>query len=220
MSEKIRTFNNLVKSKKTIYKIEGLKTFLIEKWLVILIISLFFSGMFLGSLYVNHSSGAIAEKITEYCKTLILDRSTMNNIDIFKNAICKYIIFILLTYFLGLFSLGVPFICLMPLSFGISNGVLCGYIYQNYSFRGLGYCLTTIYPSLMIVIILFILGACESIQMSIDTFKMQSDKSIVSTGNLLKKYTYRYLILVGILIVVCIFEALLCNLFFGYFGIK
>lgn len=205
---------------KSKYNLNNLKAFLIEKWLVVLILSLFFSGMFLGSFYINHADSEITNKIIEYCKTLISTRASQTSIGIFKNGLVKYFIFIVFTYFLGLCSFGVPLIFFTPLAFGISNGILCGYIYETYSFNGLMYCVSTIYPSLMIVVILLVLGSCESFQMSIDTLKMQTDKSIVATGNLLKKYTYRYLILLGILIVACIFESLLCNLFIVRFALN
>lgn len=214
MSEKIKLFKRF-----RTYNVTDLKTVMTEKWQVVLLISLFWAGLFIGSFFINNAEGEILTRINAILQDNFSSRASETLPGIFFDALIKYGVFLLLAFFFGLCGLGYPIVVIIPLFCGTANGIMSGYLYQSFGLTGLFYCLLTIYPALAIAVVSLIMGSCESMEMSKTILAVLMDKHHLTTENPLKRYTYQYGILLLIVIGACIIEALLCHFFLGRFGL-
>lgn len=214
MSERIKLFK-----RRQNFNAQNIKTLMTEKWQVVLLISLFWAGLFIGSFYINNAEGEIAKQISSIMQDNFSSRGEDTTLAIFSNSLIKYGIFLALTFFFGICGLGYPIVIMIPLFCGIANGLMSGYLYQNFGITGLFYCLLTMYPSLAISVVSLIMGACESMEMSKTILAILTDKHHLSSENPLKRYAYQYAILTGIIILACITEIILCHFFLGKFNI-
>ncbi len=212
MSERIKQFK-----RTTIYNTSNIKTIMTEKWQVVLLISLFTAGIFIGSFFINNAEGEIVTKISSIMHENFSGREKDTSLQLFTDAFIKYAVFLLLTFFFGLCGLGYPIVATVPLLCGIANGLMSGYLYQSFGLHGLFYCLLTIYPSLAISVTSLIIGACESMEMSKTILAILIDKHHKSTETPLKRYAYQYSILTSIVIFSCITETVLCHFFLNKF---
>ena len=177
MSERIKQFNR----RQFHFNTQNIKTLMTEKWQVVLLISLFWAGLFIGAFYVNNAEGEIAERIKSIMHQSFSSRSSDTLRSIFSDALIKYGVFLAAAFFFGLCGLGYPITAVVPLLCGIANGLQSGYIYQAFGIKGLFYCLLTIYPALAIAVTSLILGSCESMEMSKIILKILTDKHHITT---------------------------------------
>ena len=214
MSERIKLFK-----RRQNFNTQNIKTLMTEKWQVVLLISLFWAGLFIGSFYINNAEGEIAKQVSSIMQDNFSSREGSNTFAIFSDALIKYGIFLALAFFLGLCGLGYPIVVTIPLFCGIANGLMSGYLYQTFGITGLFYCLLTMYPSLAISVVSLIMGACESMEMSKTILAILTDKHHLSSENPLKRYAYQYAILTAIIIFASITELILCYFFLNRFAL-
>lgn len=215
MSERIR----VSKVSKLGYKAFKIRTLMTERWQVVLLISLFWSGLIIGCIYVNSGEGETLEKMRDLISGNLSSRVEYTSFQLFKNAIFKYSVFLILSFFLGLSGVGYPFVCAVPLLCGISNGLITGYLYGTFGIKGFLYCLVTMYPSMVLSLVALIVGSCESLEMSLNIFKILADKNRISKENLLRKYGYQFFILFSLVVASGITETIVCNLFLHKFNL-
>ncbi len=194
-------------------KLHNLKTVMTEKWQVVLLVSLFWAGLFVGSFFINNAEGEIVTQINSIMQDNFSSRSSDTLFGLFSDAFVKYGVFLALAFFFGLCGLGYPIVIIVPLLCGIANGLMTGYLYQNFGIHGLFYCLLTMYPSLAIAVVSLIMGACESMEMSKTILAILMDKHHLTTENPLKRYAYQYAILLAVIIFACLVETVLCHFF-------
>ena len=213
MSEKTR-----VSKFNASYRAMKLKTIMTEKWQVVLLVSLFWAGLIIGCLYIGNAEGTMYDRLTSVITENVVGRAAYSGVQIFKSAIFKYGLFLFASFLFGLSAVGYPGVLAIPLFSGIANGIISGFVYTSFGWKGFFYCLSTLYPGLIISMVALIIGSCESLEMSVSIFKIAMDKNRLSNENTLKKYLYQYMILFGITIAACIFEVLMCNLFLPKFS--
>lgn len=194
-----------------------------KNWKSIIFLFLFTFGILLGTyiLKQNHdfTSTTLANILNEY---ISLKRGNT----ILDNFIASFkvnFIFVLLTFMLGFCAIGTPFITLVPVIKGIGMGLFCGYLYLNYNFSGLGYCVLIIYPGL--IISLFALLSASNFSLS---FSYEMLLSLFGTNNTKKKnlgaehqlkiFCIRYIIIFIISIIGSIVDSLTIKLFSGLFN--
>ncbi len=211
MSERIKLYKRGMSS--------DLKTLMTEKWQVVLLISLFWAGLFIGSFFINNAEGEIVTRINAIMQYNFSSREEDTIFAIFSDALIKYGVFLTLAFFFGLCGLGYPIVVIVPLFCGIANGLMSGYLYQNFGISGLFYCLLTMYPSLTIAVVSLIMGACESMEMSKTILAILMDKHHLTTENPLKRYAYQYVILLAVIVLACVLEIVLCHFFLEKFGL-
>lgn len=201
------------------YNASDLKTIMTEKWQVVLLVSLFWAGLFIGSFYINNAEGEIVNQISGIMQENFSARNTGSSLELFKDAVLKYGVFLFLAFFFGICGLGYPLVALVPLLCGIANGLMSGYLYQVFGISGLLYCLLTIYPSLVVAVVALVMGGCESLEMSKNILIMLIDKHHITVENSLKRYLYQYSILLAIIIFASIVEIFLCHFFLSKFSL-
>lgn len=214
MSERIKLFKSI-----KAYRITDLKTVMTERWQVVLLISLFWAGLFIGSFFINNAEGEMLTRINAILHDNFSSRASDTLAGIFFDALIKYGVFLLLAFFFGLCGLGYPIVVSVPLLCGIANGIMSGYLYHNFGITGLFYCLITIYPSLTVSVVSLIMGACESMEMSKTILAVLMDKHHLTSENPLKRYAYQYSILLGIVVFSAVIEALICHFLLGKFAL-
>lgn len=215
MSEKIK----VSKIAQLRYRSWDLKTIMIEKWQVVLLICLFWAGMLIGCIFINGDKSVLLSKIERIIESGYAARTEYTGFQLFKNSLLTHGLFLVLSYFFGMSAIGYPFICLIPLLCGVSNGMVTGFIYSSFGIKGFLYCLTTVYPGLVIALVALIIGSCEALHMSVDIFRILSDKNRISTENSARKYGYQFCILSGIIILSAVADTVLCNFFLERFNL-
>ena len=90
MSEKIK----VSKINQLRYKSWDIKTVMIEKWQVVLLVSLFWAGMIIGCIYIN-KDGDLISKIEKIIESGYAARGSYTSLKLFFNALFTHGIFLL-----------------------------------------------------------------------------------------------------------------------------
>ncbi len=67
-----------------------------------------------------------------------------------------------LSIFFAFSLIGYPILVTLPFFRGLGVGAICGYMYLNFGVKGIGFCLLTIYPGLIISVMALSRSVCES----------------------------------------------------------
>ncbi len=128
-------------------------------------------------------------------------------------------VFVLLAFFSGLSGLGIPFISLVNVLFGVICGSFCGIYYVNYGMKGIGFFSLVYLPCYAITAATLIKCCCESLKISFNVFSFLSGNTVNQSKNkkLLKDYIFSYLILSIPLILASILNIAGFKLFSGLF---
>ena len=200
-----------------IYNGKILKDILKNSRIFILVV-LFCAGLLLGALSLNNNY-EITEKIDEITESLLVLKKEGDISEIFFSSLISNFIFILISIFLGFSLVGYPFIWWIPLVKGLGIGILTGYLYSYFSFKGVGYSLIIIYPAMIVSTFALILSCNDSIIYSKNAFM----KSIKGRGEFEKDetkiYIIRNIIYLLIVIVSSVADTLLAKIFSNLFKI-
>ncbi len=134
-------------------------------------------------------------------------------------AIISFCPYIVIAYMFGTSILGcavLPSVCTTK---GFFDGILVAYIYQNYSLSGMGYTVLILAPFLVLSTFLLILACRESVCFSsrILMNTLPRGTSYNLSGDF-KLYSFRYIFLLILSIVVSIFNSILSAIFVSYFN--
>jgi cytochrome c oxidase subunit IV len=193
-------------------KIKGIEF----NWLMFIFVSLFFGGLILGCLTVKNRDVFILNKMSEIYSTYLLNKNTYTPLQIFINTFLLSTSSVVVSFFIGLCALGVPFIMCLPFVSGGIIGAVSGYMYETYLLKGLGYCAIIIFPAATIILVAQISSCKESMMMSKDML------SILATGrnkqaNRFKDYCIKHIVFTGVCASAALIEAVLFKLFSGLF---
>ena len=104
---------------------------------------------------------------------------------------------VLISFFSGLSGLGLPFLALVNVFYGIFCGLLCCSYFVNYNLKGIAFFSLINLPCYAITAATLIKCCCESLKTSLNVFSFFCGNTINQTKNknLFKEYALTYLIL-------------------------
>ncbi len=129
-------------------------------------------------------------------------------------------VFVLFAFLSGLSGLGVPFISLVNVLFGIICGVFCGIYYVNYGMQGIGFFSLVYLPCYAITAATLVKCCCESLKISFEVFSFLSGNNTNQSKNkkLFKDYILNYLILCIPIIMASVLNIAGFKIFIGLFS--
>lgn len=195
-----------------IYNGKILKDILKNSRIFILVV-FFVAGLLLGAISLN-GNFETTEKTAEITESLLLLKREGNISEIFFSSLLSNLIYVLISIFLGFSLVGYPLIWWIPLLKGLGIGILTGYLYSYFSFKGIGYALIIIYPAMIISTFALILSCNDSIIYSKNAFM----KSIKGRGEFEKDETKIYIIRNIIYLLIVIVSSVADTLFAKIFS--
>ena len=148
----------LIGTKKTLnfHKYSLKATEIMSNWKLFLPIIFSFAGIISGCIG-GKGEGKLYLKITDYFTTVILTRDITS---------IGSELFLIVIFFLGLSVFGALITNVMPLIYGYIIGCISFFLYNEYTLKGLGYCIIMIFPYGTLCLLAIVLCCRESINMS------------------------------------------------------
>lgn len=157
----------LIGTKKTLnfHKYSLKATEIISNWKLFLPIIFSFAGIISGCIG-GKGEGKLYLKITDYFTTVILTRDITSIGSEFLIYLIFPAVFLIVIFFLGLSVFGALITNVMPLIYGYIIGCISFFLYNEYTLKGLGYCIIMIFPYGTLCLLAIVLCCRESINMS------------------------------------------------------
>lgn len=157
----------LIGTKKTLnfHKYSLKATEIMSNWKLFLPIIFSFSGIISGCIG-GKGEGKLFLKITDYFTTVILTRDITSIGSEFLIYLIFPAVFLIVIFFLGLSVFGALITNVMPLIYGYIIGCISFFLYNEYTLKGLGYCIIMIFPYGTLCLLAIVLCCRESINMS------------------------------------------------------
>ncbi len=157
----------LIGTKKTLnfHKYSLKATEIMSNWKLFLPIIFLFAGIISGCIG-GKGEGKLFLKITDYFTTVILTRDITSIGSEFLIYLIFPAVFLIVIFFLGLSVFGALITNVMPLIYGYIIGCISFFLYNEYTLKGLGYCIIMIFPYGTLCLLAIVLCCRESINMS------------------------------------------------------
>lgn len=157
----------LIGTKKTLnfHKYSLKATEIMSNWKLFLPIIFSFAGIISGC-FGGKGEGKLYLKITDYFTTVILTRDITSIGSEFLIYLIFPAVFLIVIFFLGLSVFGAVITNVMPLIYGYIIGCISFFLYNEYTLKGLGYCIIMIFPYGTLCLLAIVLCCRESINMS------------------------------------------------------
>ena len=157
----------LIRTKKTLnfHKYSLKATEIMSNWKLFLPIIFSFAGIISGCIG-GKGEGKLYLKITDYFTTVILTRDITSIGSEFLIYLIFPAVFLIVIFFLGLSVFGAVITNVMPLIYGYIIGCISFFLYNEYTLKGLGYCIIMIFPYGTLCLLAIVLCCRESINMS------------------------------------------------------
>lgn len=157
----------LIGTKKTLnfHKYSLKATEIMSNWKLFLPIIFTFAGIISGCIG-GKGEGKLFFKITDYFTTVILTRDITSIGSEFLIYLIFPAVFLIVIFFLGLSVFGALITNVMPLIYGYIIGCISFFLYNEYTLKGLGYCIIMIFPYGTLCLLAIVLCCRESINMS------------------------------------------------------
>lgn len=158
---------SLIGTKKTLnfHKYSLKATEIMTNWKLFLPIIFTFAGIISGCIG-GKGEGKLFLKITDYFTTVILTRDITSIGSEFLIYLIFPAVFLIVIFFLGLSVFGAVITNVMPLIYGYITGCISFFLYNEYTLKGLGYCIIMIFPYGTLCLLAIVLCCRESINMS------------------------------------------------------
>lgn len=168
----------LIGTKKTLnfHKYSLKATEIMSNWKLFLPIIFSFAGIISGC-FGGKGEGKLYLKITDYFTTVILTRDITSIGSEFLIYLIFPAVFLIVIFFLGLSVFGALITNVMPLIYGYIIGCISFFLYNEYTLKGLGYCIIMIFPYGTLCLLAIVLCCRESINMSEYIMKSISKKT-------------------------------------------
>lgn len=157
----------LIGTKKTLnfHKYSLKATEIMSNWKLFLPIIFTFAGIISGCIG-GKGEEKLYLKITDYFTTVILTRDITSIGSEFLIYLIFPAVFLIVIFFLGLSVFGALITNVMPLIYGYIIGCISFFLYNEYTLKGLGYCIIMIFPYGTLCLLAIVLCCRESINMS------------------------------------------------------
>lgn len=158
---------SLIGTKKTLnfHKYSLKATEIMSNWKLFLPIIFSFAGIISGC-FGGKGEGKLYLKITDYFTTVILTREITSIGSEFLIYLIFPAVFLIVIFFFGLSVFGALITNVMPLIYGYIIGCISFFLYNEYTLKGLGYCIIMIFPYGTLCLLAIVLCCRESINMS------------------------------------------------------
>ncbi len=157
---------------------------------------LFLCGFLIGLLTVKNGDENFKNSLKDFLTEMFKSYETLNFLSVFLSSLITFLIFPFFSYIFGLCAVGIPIILFLPITIGLTSGLLIGIFYSLYALQGLGFSALIIIPSITIITATLIKCCGVSLNMSIEAISLLSGfSSPLKNQNQLKEYSLSFLVL-------------------------
>lgn len=162
---------------------------------------IFVCGLILGITIIKNSDKGICSLIFEIIKRNLITLKNSSFLNIFSGTFLSLFITIFYIYLFGLCCIGIPFIGIAPLVWGVFSGIVVSSFYSLFGFSGLGYCCIINIPCYAITAATIIRGCCVGANMSNEIFiSLISGELKKQSENMIKSYSIKFIALIVFLV--------------------
>ncbi len=209
---KKKIISNLNQKRKTFLKL------ILENKLLSILIIILLSGMIVGTICTKFSDEDLTEKLDFLFASSLKARLGQSMIDTFIASFTSSFIFTATLIFMGLSIWGIALIPIVPFIRGFGLGLIAGFLYSHYGFKGVLFHILVLLPGIFLSSIGIILESKYSLNLSsriISTFS--SKRMSENSRKTLKIYFLRSSYIFIILAISSFIDTILNTLFVGLF---
>ena len=189
--------------------LEDIKEIILKKKIILIgVLIVFVLGLLFGSIYItilsNNDKKELLENVSLYFNNLKYI-SIQDKLNIFKESFIKNIIYFLFIWLLGVSIIGFPIVLIMIFYRSFLIGFSISSIFAKYKISGLYKIIIYIFPSKIILLVLSILLAAFSINLSNRVVTSCIKKKTLNFN----AYMGKYFLLLLICIIVCTITSLI-----------
>lgn len=193
--------------------IEGLR----ENGIIITLTFLFVFGIVLGSVFCGYSDSILVFSKSSFANFIDV-RATSSFIKIFINSFLYSLIYCGVVFISGTSVVGTILVPTTVFFKGLSYGAVCGFMYLEYSLKGISFNALIYIPSSIIYVFSLIIFSREATNFSLSLAKLFSPSGVcISIYNEFKKYFIRFLIFLLVVLLSSIIDGLMSLWLIGYF---
>ena len=199
--------------------LEDIKEIILKKKTIILaVLMIFVLGLLFGSIYItilsNEDKKELLNNVNIYFDS-IKSISFQDKLNIFKECFIKNIIYVLFIWLLGISIIGFPIILIMIFYKSFLLGFSISSIFAKYKLLGLYKIIIYIFPSKILLIILSLILAVYSINISNRVVSCCLKKKTLNFNAYMSKYFLMLLISIIIIVIISLFEAFITPLLYN-----
>lgn len=183
----------------------------------IILYSLFLCGFIIGIFFIKNCENESRDALGTLLNNHISAKCDSDFISCFCGSVFLLILFIVITFMLGLCAVGTPFICLIPLVFGFVCSCYVSLMLINYNLKGVLYCVMVDLLPYAITTASLMKCCCESTKISINLFGCIAGDVALRGKNTFKEYVLFYLILCIPVIIGALINTICFKIFQGLF---
>lgn len=198
------------------------RTFFQENWKVLLLFCLLLIGIFIGAGQV--ASGSSKDQIRLLSESYSAAREGKAFFSVFISSLASALPFVFFVLISGFSLIGMPFILVVPMFYGLGYGVVSGYIYAENGLQGLIYNFLLIVPHTFLFLIALLFMCRESMRLSGRLFTevllgRKNNPMGTATGfhDDLKLYFMRYFVYLFLVISAAFLDAFCATVFSNFF---
>lgn len=167
------------------------------------------TGILIGSVAAGSNASNENSLIFQIHNSFIQSKTEQSFLELFWEAFLSEFLYLLVCYISGLCAIGVPFLFIIPLTYGIGKGIIFGFLYATSGFAGIlnGILFHSVQGTGLALLIIIALK--KSYKMSRQTFITLSSNSCSDNILTFKKYNQFYIIILIISALFCSVDALL-----------
>ena len=175
---------------------------------IIILTTLIGFGIIVGALIISKASlnlsGSISVIYGNYVSA-IREKSFWTNL---TDTFFTSIIYLVLIFIMGTNAVGIPFIYFITCIKGISIGIINGYLYASFGFKGVGFSTLVLFPYALISGVIIILAGDSAIKLSRGIFLDLINKGSTAREITIKKYCINFVIYTAFFIIASVIDAI------------
>ena len=166
-------------------------------------------GLLIGSVAAGSSAADEKSILYQINAHYTQSKSQHSLLQLFGERFISAFTYMLICYVSGLCAIGTPILFLVPIIYGIGEGIILGFIYANNGFNGV--LNGVIFHSLQetCLLLLLIVALKKSKKMSRQTLNALSPNYSDNNAITFKKYNQFYIVIIIITAIICILDALM-----------
>lgn len=182
--------------KSVVIRAKGIKPIKLD-YKVLLFFSLMICGIIIGVSLIKNSDSEFKGLVKSLIDSINNTKSNNLLFSCLLFVIGWLLVPLIVAFFSGLSGLGLPFLALLNVLYGMFCGLFCGIYYVCFGLHGIGFFSLVNLPCYAITAATLIKCCCESLKMSFNVFSFLSGNCINQSKNknMLKEYILTYLIL-------------------------
>lgn len=180
--------------------------------------SFFLTGIAVGALMVKYlEEGQIIE--LNYALTYLIDSyksdtsSLLRPVEVLVVSLRKNVLFLLISWLLGLVWMGAPFVLLLLAWKGFTIGFTVAFIISLFSLKGMLFCIGAVMPHNFLLVPAYIFAAALSMTHSLLKFKKRFFKKNVDTRCYLRQYCHLMFFMLVLVLIGALVEAYITPVF-------